>query len=124
MMPASEWVLYGTSIVASGVAVGGWIQNRRKPLVDAAQALQIDTDDKRLRKTIEQMSRETNQDRDFRIWQLEQHYDREIVPWSRRVISGFERVVNLLRIEIEKNGGIMPEIEIPILPELPEPPHG
>lgn len=123
-MPASEWVLYGTSIAASAVAVGGWIQNRRKPMIDAAQASQIDADEKRLRATIENMSKETNQDRDFRIWQLEQHYDREIVPWSRRVISGFERVVNLLRIEIEKNGGIMPEIEIPILPELPEPPHG
>lgn len=123
-MAAGEWVLYGTSITASAVALGGWIQNRRKPTVDAAQAAQIDADEKHLRATIERMSKETNRDRDYRIWQLEQHYDRKIMPWQRQIIALVERLINLLRTEIEKNGGIMPEIDIPMPPELPEPPHG
>jgi hypothetical protein len=123
-MPASEWVLYGTSIVTCLVTAGGLIHNRRKPAVDAAQVGQINADEDHLRATITQMSKETNRDRDYRIWQLEQHYDRKIMPWQRQIIALVERLINLLRIEIEKNGGIMPDIEVPVAPDLPEPPHG
>lgn len=124
MMPIGEWVLYGTSIATGAVGIGGWLQNRRKPAVDKAQLRQIDADEDVLRQTIEQMSRETNRDRDYRIWQLEQHYDRKIMPWQRQIIALVERLISMLRIEIETNGGIMPEIDIPMPPELPEPPHG
>lgn len=123
-MPVSEWVLYGTSIATVGVSIGGLLYNRRQPAVNTAQIGQINANEDHLRATITQMSKETNRDRDYRIWQLEQHYDRKIMPWQRQIIALVERLINLLRIEIEKNGGIMPDIEVPVAPDLPEPPHG
>lgn len=123
-MPASEWVLYGTSAVTCIVSLGGLLYSRHRPAVDTAQVGQINADEDHLRATIAQMSKETNRDRDYRIWQLEQHYDRKIMPWQRQIIALVERLINLLRIEIEKNGGIMPDIEVPLPPDLPEPPHG
>jgi glutamate synthase domain-containing protein 3 len=125
---SADVVLVGTSVISCGVAVAAgvrlWVYGRNTPKLNQAQTEKADAEEDHLRATIELMSRETNRDRDFRIWQLEQHYDREIMPWARRFVAQFERVVNLLRIEIEKTGGTMPDIEIPVLPELPEPPHG
>jgi hypothetical protein len=121
-----NWAVNAATILVALVTaialIREWRRDRGKPAVDAAQADQMLADKDTLRATIEKMAAETHRSRDFRIWQLEGYVDLDR-SWHRKMITLVEYLIELLRAELAKNGGALPVIDVPLPPEIPEPPR-
>lgn len=120
-MSTTEYLSFAAAVVAIGVAIAGAVKDRRKPVLDAAQAESAIVNSDSVKQQIKRMSDESNMRRDLRILDLEQWGDR-VRPYLRIVAQRFDELCDLIREDREKLDLPMPNIEpLPPAPEMPPP---
>lgn len=120
-MSASEFVPVAAAVVAIVGAVTAFVQNRRKPQLDSAQADAVAAQVKKTNAEINRDRDELNLHRDRRVLDLEKWADKmRPAMWARDT-----RIDLLTRLVIEDHEALdkpVPEMEpLPMWPEFPEP---
>lgn len=119
-MSLTEWGLLVTTAIAVVTAVAAVFRDRKKPVLDEAQAESALVNSESVKMQIKKMSDESNIRRDLRILDLEKWAD-AAAPWMSLAIDRFNLICRLLREDREKLGLPMPEIDLPPAPERPAP---
>ena len=113
-------VLTVTTTLAIVTAIAAVVKDRRKPVLDEAQAQQAIVNSDAVKAEIRRMSEMSNLQRDLRILDLERWGD-EMRPWASSVVHEFEKLCELMREDREALGLEMPEIHIQRPPPFPPP---
>lgn len=120
-MTLSEGVLICTTLLAVATAIGAIVRDRRKPLLDAAQAASALVNSDAVKTEIERTSKALNANRDLRVLDLEKWADK-MRPCIWAIKERDDVICNALRQAYTRLELPMPSLPpFPEIPEFPEP---